>query len=157
LWSDGYAPTGEPARSPTNAPEPEGERPRSIGFVKAPIERGGTRWVAYIWDFIAPMPDSRARGEFLLHELFHRVQPDLGLMTPSGNNQHLDTVDGRYWLRLEWRALAAAIRGAADERARALSDAVTFRRAGEPLLLAQPRTSASKNYERDSPNIPGPW
>ena len=45
----------------------------------------------------------------MLHELFHRIQPDLGLMTISGNNAHLDTVEGRVWLRLEWRALARAL------------------------------------------------
>ena len=32
----------------------------------------------------------------------------LELLVQEGSNDHLDTVEGRYWLQLEWRALAAA-------------------------------------------------
>ena len=63
----------------TNQPRPTGELPRSLGSVNAPIERGGIRWAAYMWDFTtSPI---RARGELMLHELFHRIQPQLGLTT----------------------------------------------------------------------------
>ena len=63
----------------------------------------------------------------MLHELFHRIQPDLGLITLSGQNAHLDTVEGRVWLRLEWRALARALGQSGEDRKRAVSDAVAFR------------------------------
>ena len=62
-----------------------------------------------MWDFTTALPTPRHRREFMLHELFHRIQPDLGLITLSGQNAHLDTVEGRVWLRLEWRALARAL------------------------------------------------
>ncbi len=65
----------------------------------------------------------------MLHELFHRIQPELGLITPSGQNAHLDTVEGRVWLRLEWRALARALRQSGEDRKRAVSDALAFRMA----------------------------
>jgi hypothetical protein len=67
------------------------------------------------------------RAEFMLHELFHRIQTKLGLMTQVGRNEHLDTVDGRVWLQLEWRALAQALRLSGDDRIRAIRDAVAFR------------------------------
>ncbi len=50
-----------------------------------------------------------------MHELFHRIQGGLGLssempkMPPgSGENAHLDSLEGRYWMRLEWRGRALA-------------------------------------------------
>jgi hypothetical protein len=65
----------------------------------------------------------------MLHELFHRVQPELGLVTPSGKNAHLDTIEGRVWLRLEWRALVRALGESGEGRKRAVSDAAAFRSA----------------------------
>ncbi|PYU95382.1 MAG: hypothetical protein DMG25_04335 [Acidobacteria bacterium] len=118
----------------TSQARPIGEEPRSIGFAKAPIEWGGAPWAAYIWDFITPL-SPRARGELMMHELFHRIQPDLGLITPGAQNRHLDTVEGRVWLRLEWPALARALSPSGEDRKRAVSDAAAFRltrRAGFP-------------------------
>jgi hypothetical protein len=67
----------------------------------------------------------------MLHELFHRIQADLGLMTVGGRaragNEHLDTFEGRVWLRLEWRALARALGQSGEDRKRAVSDAAAFR------------------------------
>jgi hypothetical protein len=107
----------------TNQPRPAGEWPRVLGFTNAPVEWGGSRWAAYMWDFTTALPTPRYRREFMLHELFHRIQPDLGLITLSGENAHLDTVEGRVWLRLEWRALARALAQSGDDRKRAVSDA----------------------------------
>ena len=60
-----------------------------------------------------------ARRELFLHESFHCVQPQLGLMrTRRRANEHLDAVDGRYWLRLEWRALARALRESGERACR---------------------------------------
>jgi hypothetical protein len=111
----------------TNQPRPTGELPRTLGFANAPVEWGGSRWAAYMWDFTTSLPTPRVRREFMLHELFHRIQPDLGLMTLSGQNAHLDTIEGRIWLRLEWRALARALGQSGENRKRTLSDAAAFR------------------------------
>lgn len=111
----------------TNQPRPADDWPRVLGFTNAPIEWGGSRWVAYMWDFTTALPTPRARREFLLHELFHRIQPDLGLMTLSGQNAHLDTFEGRVWLRLEWRALSRALDQSGEDRKRTLNDAAAFR------------------------------
>src|SRR5262245_35030697 len=105
----------------TNQPRPTGEQPRTLGFANAPIEWGGSRWAAYAWDFTTSL-DAGARGVLMLHELFHRIQPDLGLITLSGQNAHLDTVEGRVWVQLEWRALARAPGQSGEDRKRAISD-----------------------------------
>ena len=112
----------------TSEPQPDAPRPKIIGLLNGPIKWGDTMWAAVTWDTFAYWP-ARYRGEACVHESFHIVQPKLVLNGPAGANEHLDSVDGRYWLRLEWRALARALRGSGKRRARAVSDALAFRQA----------------------------
>jgi hypothetical protein len=117
---------------------PEGARPQLLGIVNAPIQWSGATWAAYMWDDVVNRTP-RERNELLLHELFHTVQPRLGLGAlgaPGLAPEHLDAADGRYWLRLEWRALARALRESGDERALAVGDALAFRQARRMLYPA---------------------
>ena len=116
----------------TSQPAPDGPWPRVLGLVNAPIEWGGTTWVGFNWDFVASRTP-RGRRELFIHELFHRVQPGLGLMQLAAANEHVDAMDGRYWLRLEWRALARALRESGAARAAAVRDALAFRQARRAL------------------------
>ena len=109
----------------TSEPAPEAPRPAALGFANAAMNWGGTRWTTVVWPWIPATP--QMRGRLWIHELFHRVQPQLGLMLPDKPNDHLDTFDGRYWLQLEWRALAAALRTTGDARLVAVRDALAFR------------------------------
>ncbi len=109
-----------------NRRTPDGPRPRTLGFANTAVEWGGVRWATYIWQLV-PADDPHKRGRLMIHELFHRVQDQLGLMVLGGSNDHLDTLEGRYWLQLEWRALAASLRHSGSERAAALRDALAFR------------------------------
>jgi len=119
----------------TSQPAPEGARPRLLGLVNAPVQWGGATWGAYMWDDVANRTP-RDRKELFLHELFHGVQPRLGLLVPALATEHLDAADGRYWLRLEWRALARALRESGDERNLAVRDALAFRQARRILYPA---------------------
>ncbi len=116
----------------TSQPAPDGARPRLLGLVNAPIQWGGATWGAYIWDFVVSKTP-RDRKELFLHELFHGVQPQLGLIVPALATEHLDAMDGRYWLRLEWRALARALRESGEQRNLAVRDALAFRQARRML------------------------
>jgi hypothetical protein len=78
----------------------------------------------------------RRRKELFLHELFHCVQPQLGLAAASLDSEHLDAADGRYWLRLEWRALVQALRQSGERRNLAVRDALAFRQARRMLYAA---------------------
>lgn len=113
----------------TSQPAPAGDRPRALGFVNAPLQWGGITWSAYDWQMIPK--DQGERGRLFMHELFHCIQPRLGLMAtrdPSaGENIHLDSLEGRYWMRLEWRALARALGGSGAARTSAIADALAFR------------------------------
>jgi hypothetical protein len=113
----------------TSQPAPAGDRPRVLGFVNAPVQWGGITWSAYNWQMI-PKDDQGERGRLFMHELFHCIQPRLGLMAPSaGENSHLDSLEGRYWMRLEWRALARALGASGAARTSAIADALAFRAA----------------------------
>ena len=119
----------------TSQPPPEAARPRLLGLVNAPVQWGGATWGAYMWDDVANATP-RHRMEIFLHELFHGVQPQLGLMAPARATEHLDAADGRYWLRLEWRALARALRESGEPRKLAVRDALAFRQARRLLYPA---------------------
>jgi hypothetical protein len=111
----------------TSQPPPDAPRPKIIGLLNGPIEWGGTMWAAMSWDTMINWP-ARTRGEAFLHESFHIFQKQLGLVGGGIECEHLDAVEGRYWLRLEWRALARALRES-GERALAVRDALAFRQA----------------------------
>ncbi len=85
---------------------------------------GGVKWAMVIW----PLPENKfERAALLLHESWHRIQNEIGLLANSPANHHLETVEGRIWLQLEWRALAAALRNQGEERRQAAADALVFR------------------------------
>lgn len=112
----------------TNQPAPEAPRPRVLGYANAALEWGDERWSTFVWQMI-PEDDEAARARLMLHELFHRVQPQLGLYLPTseGAPDHLDQLEGRYWMQLEWRALAKALGSSGPERLEAVRDALAFR------------------------------
>ena len=112
----------------TSQAPPDAPRPQIIGLLNGPIEWGDSMWAALTWETIASRAP-RARSGMLLHESFHIVQMRLGLAVATVSAEHLDSVDGRYWLRLEWRALGRALRESGASRAQAILDALAFRQA----------------------------
>ena len=111
----------------TSQPPPAAPRPRLIGLLNGPIQWGDTMWAALTWDTIAAQKPGH-RNMFL-HESFHIVQMRLGLGVGTDAAEHLDSLDGRYWMRLEWRALARALRESGEARALAVREALAFRQA----------------------------
>jgi hypothetical protein len=112
----------------TSQPPPDAPRSKLIGLLNGPIEWGGTMWAAVTWDTVASQTP-RVRSGMLIHESFHIVQMRLGLGVGTLSAEHLDSVDGRYWMRLEWRALARALRESGEPRALAIREALAFRQA----------------------------
>lgn len=95
------------------------------------VANATTRWIGRSWTLLAwPLPEEPlARGRLLMHESFHNAQPGLGIQgTGPGVCDHLNTYDGRVWMRLEANALARAV-ASDDEEARdtAAADALLFR------------------------------
>ncbi len=100
-----------------------GVLPTDVMVANTSVDWAGKRWTMVMW----PLPqDSQPRERLLAHELFHRIQPDLGIPPANPQNSQLDTVEGRVWLQLEWRALAAALVSSWAEQPEAIRDALAF-------------------------------
>jgi hypothetical protein len=110
----------------TSQPPPDSPQPKVVGLVNAPFNWDGVTWIAYTWDDLATAPPWR-RKEIMLHEMFHGIQQQLGLGVGLLENEHLDALEGRYWLQLEWRALAQALKTSGAQRVSAICDALAFR------------------------------
>ena len=102
-----------------------GTLPKDMAIANTALDWAGARWAMIMW----PLPENDLDPRTLLaHESWHRIQTDLGLPMADGDNGHLDKLEGRLYIQLEWRALAAALQAADDMRRReAISDALLFR------------------------------
>lgn len=99
---------------------PSDTLPKEIGIANTAVDWNGVRWTM----IVGPLPDDDfARRMLLAHESFHRIQESIGFRPTGPANTHLDSADGRYWLQLEWRALAKALGGDRE----AVRDALAFR------------------------------
>jgi hypothetical protein len=89
------------------------------------VEWKGLRWSMILW----PLPaDAATRKTELAHEAWHVIQESLGFPTSSPVEAQLGSEFGRTTMRLEWRALAAALTATdAVGRKTAIRDALTFR------------------------------
>jgi hypothetical protein len=98
-----------------------GKLPSEINPANTAIDWAGIHWTMVMW----PVSEFRQpRERLLLHECFHRLQERLGLPAQDAVNAHLDTLNGRIWIQLEWRALERALRETGPGRKTAIADAL---------------------------------
>jgi hypothetical protein len=129
-----------------------GSLPQSVIIANTPTEWAGKRWTMLIW----PLPEDKlTRRVELAHELFHRIQPELHLDAPDTPNPHLDTAEGRLWLRLEWRALAAALTGSGPMQTQAVADALAFRAHRRTLFPGSAEAECSLEIAEGIPEYTG--
>jgi hypothetical protein len=101
-----------------------GTLPREINPANTAFDWAGVHWTMVMW----PVSEFRQpRERLLLHECFHRLQEKLGLPARDAVNSHLDTLNGRIWIQMEWRALERALRVTGPARRAAIADALLFR------------------------------
>lgn len=101
-----------------------GVLPPEVNIANTALSFGGMKWTMVVW----PLPSDRlARGLLMMHELWHRIQDDIGFPSTGPANAHLDSVEGRTWMRLEWAALRKAVQSQGDIRRNAIEDALVFR------------------------------
>lgn len=104
-----------------------GVLPTRYTIANTAIEWEGRRWTVVMSSALSKT-DSYARGELLMHEAWHRVQRQIGFPMNSPSVDYLASTMGRSMVRLEWRALAAALTASDEEtRLRAVADALAFR------------------------------
>ena len=101
-----------------------GTLPKEISPANTAFDWSGVHWTMVMW----PVSDFRQpRERLLLHECFHRLQEKLGLPGKDAVNSHLDALNGRIWIQMEWRALERALRQTGTARQAAIADALLFR------------------------------
>lgn len=101
-----------------------GTLPQTVQIANTAIDWAGVKWTMMIF----PLPENKYhRANLMAHELWHRIQNDLGFPGSGVANNHLDTRDGRLWLQLEWRALESALITRGKKRRQAITDALVFR------------------------------
>lgn len=101
-----------------------GTLPREVSPANTAMDWAGVHWTMVMW----PVSEFRqVRERLLLHESFHRLQKKLGLPARDAVNAHLDTLNGRIWIQMEWRALERALRQTGAARKAAIADALLFR------------------------------
>ena len=101
-----------------------GKLPNEINIANTAADWAGLKWTM----IMLPLPEEKTRRVTLLaHEMWHRIQDELGFPASAAANHHLDTRDGRYLLQLEWRALATALNANDEARQNHIADAAVFR------------------------------
>jgi hypothetical protein len=111
--------------------------PKEMRLANTALEWGGVRWTTVMW----PLPaDTRARAQLLGHECFHRIQPSIHLPSNDVMNGHMDSMQGRIWMLLEWRALERALGESGEARKQAISDALRFRQYRRSLFKGSPES-----------------
>lgn len=130
-----------------------GTLPKDLIVSNAPIEWEGKRWTMLMWPTIPT--NAIDRQIIFAHEMFHRIQPELGLMAPDSSNLQLDTPEGRLWLQLEWRALAAALVEQGPAQTQAIRDALAFRSHRHELFAGSAQTEASLEIAEGVPEYTG--
>lgn len=120
-----------------NEPDKEGRLTLDKGLYRGilprevPVANTDTRWSSKHWAMLVlPLPANRHdRVDLMTHELFHSAQPSLGFTPRREENQHLDLKEGRIYLRLEIKALEAALKAPRLRRAEEhLRNALLFRK-----------------------------
>jgi hypothetical protein len=105
--------------------------PSDVVPANTAIYWAGKHWTMVEW----PLPEHvLSRRRLLAHEMYHRLQDDLHLPPNGAQNPQLDTLEGRYWLQLEWRALAAALIKSGAEQIESIRDALCFRARRQQLF-----------------------
>lgn len=101
-----------------------GKLPAKVNIANTAIEWAGVKWTMIIF----PLPEDKyRRANLMAHEMWHRIQDEIGFPSSGAANNHLDSRDGRVWLQLEWRALASALSSRGRQRRQAIADALLFR------------------------------
>jgi len=103
----------------------KGELPEFIQVKKGPVKIGERNWAL----IPLPLPEDKIERQcIILHEAFHCLQPQLELKPMPYQNNHMDEMEARVWLKLEWRALNLALESEGDNRKQAIVDAICFRK-----------------------------
>ena len=100
--------------------------PNDLNIANTAINWDKERWVMAM----TPLPNNiDIRNNLIIHELFHRIQPNIGFDSLiEESNNHLDSYEGRLLLKLELEALKNALKAENRESSiQHIKNALNFR------------------------------
>ncbi len=101
-----------------------GKLPKEENIANTAFPWAGYKWTMIIW----PLPENKfERANLMMHELFHRIQNNIGFPAKNPTNNHLDEKDGRILIQLEWQALKQALNRTGEKRIDDVKSALIFR------------------------------
>ena len=101
-----------------------GTLPDFVDVIKGPAKIGNQIWAV----IPLPLPEDKIERQcIIIHEAFHCVQPEIDLKPKPYNNNHMDEMEARFWLKLEWKALELALQSEGENKKQAITDAICFR------------------------------
>ncbi|MCP4634601.1 MAG: hypothetical protein GY855_16860 [candidate division Zixibacteria bacterium] len=108
----------------------DGKVYRGVLPVEENIANTATSWAGLTWTMMVwPLPEDKySRANLMMHELWHRIQSDIGFPASNSENNHLDKKEGRILIQLEWQALKEAINNDKKKRIDHLRNALIFRK-----------------------------
>lgn len=97
--------------------------PENTNIANTAFDWNGNRWTMVV----LPLPETKEeRLNLLIHESYHRIQPELGFESINEiQSIHLDSKNGRIYLKLELEALKKAL--SSNEPQRHIKNALLFR------------------------------
>ena len=104
----------------------EARLPDNVALANTSVAWGRRTWAMVL----SPLPaDSVERGILVMHEVWHSVQARVRVPLVTPDNPHIETASGRTWLKVEARALSAALASNGWARRQAMTDALAARMA----------------------------
>lgn len=119
-----------------------GKLEKKVNVANTAADLYGEKWTMVNWHHINKEDDYK-RQWLLIHESWHRIQETIGFPSINVDNSHLDKLEGRIYLKLEWRALRKALLATHSDRLAAIQDALIFRNYRQSLF-----ESSLKNESR---------
>lgn len=102
------------------------------GVANTAIHWAGKFWMMMMWNSLSD--DISERTNLMMHELYHCIQEKIGLPIEADDNAHLDEINARIWLKMEWSALEKAVFSKGRIRNQAIHDALSFRNYRQKLF-----------------------
>ncbi len=98
--------------------------PPDKAIANSTTDFGGRLWMMVMY----PLPENEySRNQLCTHELFHSLQKRMNINFGNPDNGHLDNMDARILLKLEWTALEKAMLDDPGRQKEYLEDALVFR------------------------------
>jgi hypothetical protein len=110
-----------------------GTYPKELVINNNPVYVGGTLYA------LCPVPRVKDETKLItraLHGLMHYFQEVSGYTSSGYNTLKIDNKDARVWLKLEWKALRAALTSGENDKDIAIRDALVFRCSRNELYKA---------------------